>query len=454
MDIGVYYDKKKNSQSTILQKIFIISVIFAFAIAVFALGIIYYWSFYHYNHIFEDRVIDEQNLKYDEELGIKNEWLLGVTTDSIDVLEATYNEDIKNHIYRKALSQQEVEKFYREKIDNKELIYCISLTPQNGEFFYKYSVIRDLYHEIFPYIVASLIGFVILLVIILYFYFQFVEKQFSSELTQLQAYAQKLENLDLNIEPVKPCNSNNLIEALENSFYEMHIKLLKKEQLQKSSLQYISHEMKSPIMIIESYAVSAKEKIYPIGTLDDSLNIILDQTARMKEKVSSLLNYVTLSTKEIQKEIFSLSDMFETILNDYHTQIYVLKHAYFHIQPQLNIFADKQKIRIVLENILENQLKYKDSQIAIRAYQNQKDQLIMLFYNDGESISPELKKQIFIPFAKGYNGANGLGLSITKMILLQHQGDIALLSTRKGTLFRITIPMSVPNCISIGSDKS
>ena len=446
--------RKKTLNQRFYKKFFIISVIFAFVIAVFALGIIYYWSFYHYNHIFEDRVIDEQNLKYDEELGIKNEWLLGVTTDSIDVLEATYNEDIKNHIYRKALSQQEVEKFYREKIDNKELIYCISLTPQNGEFFYKYSVIRDLYHEIFPYIVASLTGFVILLVIILYFYFQFVEKQFSSELTQLQAYAQKLENLDLNIEPVKPCNSNNLIEALENSFYEMHIKLLKKEQLQKSSLQYISHEMKSPIMIIESYAVSAKEKIYPIGTLDDSLNIILDQTARMKEKVSSLLNYVTLSTKEIQKEIFSLSDMFETILNDYHTQIYVLKHAYFHIQPQLNIFADKQKIRIVLENILENQLKYKDSQIAIRAYQNQKDQLIMLFYNDGESISPELKKQIFIPFAKGYNGANGLGLSITKMILLQHQGDIALLSTRKGTLFRITIPMSVPNCISIGSDRS
>ena len=44
---------------------------------------------------------------------------------------------------------------------------------------------------------------------------------------------------------------------------------------------------------------------------------------------------------------------------------------------------------------------------------------------EGESISPELKKQIFIPFAKGYNGANGLGLSITKMILLQHQGDLS-----------------------------
>ena len=441
--------RKKTLNQRFYKKFFIISVIFAFAIAVSALCIIYYWSFYHYNHIFEDRVIDEQNLKYAEEMGIKNEWLLGVSTDSIDVLEATYNENIKNHIYQQALSQQEIKKFYREKIDNKELIYCISLTPKNGEFFYKYSVIRDLYHEIFPYIVASLAGFVVLLIIILYFYFRFVEKQFSSELSHLQAYAQKLENLNLNIEPIKPCNSNNLIEALENSFYETHIKLLKKEQLQKSSLQYISHEMKSPIMIIESYVVSAKEKIYPMGTLDNSLNIILEQTDRMKEKVSSLLTYVTLSTREIQKEIFSLSDMFKTILNDYHVQIQVLRHTRFHIHPCLNIFADRHKMRVVLENILENQLKYSDSQIAIRAYKNQKDQIVMLFYNDGETISPELKKQIFTPFSKGYNGSNGLGLSITKMVLLQHQGDIELLSTRKGTLFCITIPTSVPSCISI-----
>lgn len=445
--------KKESINQRFYKKFFIISVIFAFAIAAVSLCIIYYWSFYHYNHIFEDRVIDEENLKYAEEMGIKNEWLLGVSTDSIDILEATYNEETMNHIHQQALNQQEIEKFYREKIDNKELIYCISLMPENGEFFYKYSVIRDLYHEVFPYIVGSLAAFVILLVFILFFYFRFIERQFSSELTKLQAYAHKLENLDLNTEPVKPCN-NNLIGALENSFYEMHIKLLKKEQLQKSSLQYISHEMKSPIMIIESYTVSAKEKIYPIGTLDDSLNIILEQTARMKEKVSSLLQYVTLSTKEIQKELFSLSDMFDTIFADYHTQIHMVKCVCFHIHPHLNIFADRHKIRVVLENILENQLKYKDSQIAIRAYQNQKNQIIILFYNDGTSIGSELKKQIFTPFAKGYNGSNGLGLSITKMILLQHQGDIELLSARKGTLFRVTIPTSISSCCSTDSNKS
>ena len=92
--------------------------------------------------------------------------------------------------------------------------------------------------------------------------------------------------------------------------------------------------------------------------------------------------------------------MFDTIFADYHTQIHMVKYVHFHIHPYLNIFADRHKIRVVLENILENQLKYKDSQIAIRAYQNQKDQIIILFYNDGASISPELKNQIFTPFAK------------------------------------------------------
>lgn len=118
------------------------------------------------------------------------------------------------------------------KIDNKELIYCISLTPKMGNFFIN-TLLSEISIIVFPYIVGSLAAFVILLVFILYFYFRFIERQFSSELAKLQAYAHKLENLALNTEPVKPCNNNNLIDALENSFYEMHIKLLKKNSCKK-----------------------------------------------------------------------------------------------------------------------------------------------------------------------------------------------------------------------------
>lgn len=53
-------------------------------------------------------------------------------------------------------------------------------------------------------------------------------------------------------------------------------------------------------MVIESYIISAKDGIYPAGTLDDSFDTILEQTNRMKDKVSSLLKYVTISTMDLK----------------------------------------------------------------------------------------------------------------------------------------------------------
>ena len=284
--------------------------------------------------------------------------------------------------------------------------------------------------------------FFAIVVLALFLYVRFIDKQFSMELIELQAYAQKLENLDLNIDGIKPKYGNSIIEILAGTFREMHIRLVEKENLQKSSLQYISHELKSPIMVIESYIISAKDGIYPAGTLDDSFDTILEQTNRMKDKVSSLLKYVTISTMDLKKSQFDLSDLLYSLLIDYQAQIHKKGTHIYHIQNKMDILADSEKIRVVFQNLLENQLKYRNSLMAIRAYKKG-DTIIMLFYNDGEIISDQLKKQIFTPFMKGYNGSNGLGLSITKMILLQHSGNIELLKTNQGTLFKVTLPDSV-----------
>ena len=431
--------KRNNNGRSFYGKIFALSALLIVTIAVAAMGIIYYWSFYHYNRIFEDRVIDEQTLKYAQSLGVENEWLLGVNTHSIDILEATYNKKVSDHIHEKALTQEDITQYYREKIDGKDLIYCISMDYKDGEYFYKYSVVRDLYHEVFPSIILTMVGFLMVVMLILYFYVRFIDKQFSKGLDELNAYAQKLEKLDLGIEPIQLNNPNPIINALAETFRKMHIQLSEKERLQKSSLQYISHEMKSPIMIIESYVVSAKDGIFPNGTLEASYDTILEQTDRMKDKVSSLLKYVTLSTMEPKKETFDLTDCIYTILTNYQAQIRSAGSFIYHIQEGLEIFADPDKIQIALQNLLENQLKYRQSQMCIRAYQKE-ETAIILFYNDGMPISSELKAQIFTPFTKGYNGSNGLGLSITKTILLQHGGTIELLKTRRGTLFQVKIP--------------
>ena len=68
----------------------------------------------------------------------------------------------------------------------------------------------------------------------------------------------------LNIDDIKPKYGNSIIEILAGTFREMHTRLVEKENLQKSSLQYISHELKSPIMVIESFCAYACSSISSI----------------------------------------------------------------------------------------------------------------------------------------------------------------------------------------------
>ena len=70
------------------KRMLISSAFFILIVTLLCLGVVYYWSFFHFSHLFEDRVIDQ--LTFQKKIRIwesKNEWILGVTTDSIDVVE-------------------------------------------------------------------------------------------------------------------------------------------------------------------------------------------------------------------------------------------------------------------------------------------------------------------------------------------------------------------------------
>ena len=431
--------KKRNKNNQWLySRFFIPNIIFIAIVSFLSLGIIYYWSFYHFSNIFEDRVIDEYTLKYSEDLGIKNEWLLGVTTHSVDVLEATHGKATRDYIESCALEQEEIYKLYKEKVDGKHLIYTISLDNSNGEFLYKYSVIKDIYAEIFPNIAITFAVFSVFIMFLSYIYVKFVSGKLYSSINKLEEYAHKLAALDLDAEPVEIVTNDRSIKSLAETFKEMQIKLSEKEKLQKTTLQYISHEMKTPIMIIESYTTSAKDGIYPKDTLEASLDTILAQAERMKIKVASLLKIVELNTKDIIKTCFNLSELANNIITNYKMQINSIANYIVDIQPDVMVSADKEKIQILIENLVENQFKYCKELIAIRIFRN-KDKTILLFFNDGYKISENLKSKLFMPFVKGYNDSNGLGLSICKTILLQHKSDIKIIDTNFGTLFKIEL---------------
>lgn len=431
--------KKKNS-SWLYRRLFIYSAIFIFLICAVSLGITWYWSFYHFKNIFEDRVIDEYTLKYSEQLGIENEWVLGVSTHSIDVLEATHGDATAEHIRQKALTQEEIYRFYREKVDGKPLLYMISLNNQNGEFLYKYSVIKDIYAEIFPNIAVTFLIFSLFIMFLSLIYIRVVYRQVYASINQLKEYADRLAGFDFETEPLEIVTEDQNIKSLADAFCQMQIKLAEKENLQNTTLQYISHEMKTPIMIIESYAASAKDRIYPKETLEATLDTILAQAERMKIKVASLLQVVKMNTKELNLLSFNLSEAANQVLSNYQVPLGAVARCQIQIASRLMISADPEQIQILMENLVENQLKYCDSIVAIRIFES-KNRMIMLFFNDGEQIPNDIKSELFIPFVKGYTGSHGLGLSICQTILLRHRGTIRVLDSRFGTLFQVMIPV-------------
>lgn len=431
----------KKKKSWLFKNITILTSSFIVLIILITMGIVYYWSFHHFSNVFEDRIIDEYTIEDNEELGVKNEWILGVTTDSIDVLEAIHGKNVASNIVDNAISQKEITKLYKEKVGNKHLIYMIDLDTENGEFIYKYSVVKDIYAEVFPQIAFSFLIFAILLFFISYIYTKSLSNQLYTNIDKLVIYTEEFSK-DISTNPINLETGDKRLQELGYAFNQMNKTLNEKEGLQQSTLEYISHEMKTPIMIIESYANSAKDGIFPKDDLDSSLDTIINQADRMKNKVNTLMTVARVNSSSIKEVDYKRLNLLNSINNIVGNLMHLLKdkNLKLYIDKDLYLYGDIDKIQILLENLVENQLKYSDNFISIRGFING-NKTSLLFYNDGAMIDDNIKDEIFKSFIKGVNGTNGLGLSICKTIVNQHKGELTLVPTVRGTLFKIDLPI-------------
>ncbi|WP_394266781.1 ATP-binding protein [Anaerotignum sp.] len=403
-------------------------------ITLLSLAVVYYWSFYHFSHLFEDRVIDAYTFQKNQELGVKNEWILGITTNSIDVVESIHGEDTAREIQQNALSQEEVTKLYRDTIDQKHLLYTIELDTKDGETVYKYSVLKDIYAEKFPQIAIFLMIFAFLVAMISIIYSNSLSRELYSGIHRLRGYSKRIAQGKAT-EPINIQTGDREFQALAEDLEIMRRVLEKNNEERQNALQYISHEMKTPIMIIEGYATSARDGFYPKGTLDDSLETILMQTHRMKQRVQDLLTIVhldSLVTPDDLEDIQLLPCIQETIL--LMNQDLQEKDLTIEIPEELYIRGSRQHIMILLENLVSNQIKYSEKVLSI-TQEDTTEKTILRFYNDGPQIPEGIRQDLFKPFVKGSAKGSGLGLPICRGIMKQIGGDIRLEDSTIGTVF-------------------
>ena len=105
-------------------------------------------------------------------------------------------------------------------------------------------------------------------------------------------------------------------------------------------------------------------------------------------------------------------------------------------EPDLMIYADEGQISQILINLIKNALQAGAKHIDISAGMGKDDEVLIRVANDGEPIPVSAQEQIFIPFYTTKKEGSGIGLSISRQIMRNHNGSIELVrSDEAGTEF-------------------
>jgi signal transduction histidine kinase len=215
---------------------------------------------------------------------------------------------------------------------------------------------------------------------------------------------------------------------------------------QKKFLSFASHELRTPLAVIEGNAEVALQYDRNINEYRETLKSIKDEAIWMHRLVSNLL--VMFRTQSGSERLNITQFHFGDLLLEATSQLkkrYPQKTITLNLSEEAEISADRDRIRQVVNNVLENAAQNTPEEfgtITINLCTNEK-YFILEIKDNGPGIPTEVQKQIFTPFFRIRKDSKGigLGLAITKWIIQQHKGTISLESQLgKGSVFSIKLP--------------
>ena len=255
--------------------------------------------------------------------------------------------------------------------------------------------------------------------------------------------------------------STGEVKELSRIFNEMadilthNIKKLKEvEVLRRELIANISHDLRTPISIMHGYVETLliKEKTISDDDRRRYLNMICDSTQKLEKLVNELFELSKLEADQVQpvKEPFFISELISDISNKYQL---LAKNKSITLNTRLSkesqqVFADLSLIERVMQNLIDNALKFTASGGHIVIQTSKAERGIKVSVSDtGIGISETEKKLVFERYYKGHNvtrhkGNTGLGLAITKKILDLHDSSLLLKSqVNEGSTFAFELPL-------------
>ncbi len=305
-------------------------------------------------------------------------------------------------------------------------------------------------------------GIAILLGSIIIFIFS---STFTRPIKKMAAVANQMANLDFdakitviqNDELGELGNSmNRLSEKLESTIadlktanLELQKDIEKKEkidEMRKEFLSHVSHELKTPIALIQGYAEGLKENITDDEESKDFYcEVIADEAKKMNAMVKKLLtlNQIEFGNNQLNMQRFDICQMIQNKISS--SQILFKKKnnlVIFEESEPVCVWADELMIEEVFSNYLSNALNHVIENGIIRIWFEKKgDDLRVHVYNEGHQIPEEELDKLWIKFYKVDKartreyGGNGIGLSIVAATMKAHGKPFGVTNEEKGVDF-------------------
>ena len=235
---------------------------------------------------------------------------------------------------------------------------------------------------------------------------------------------------------------NFMADELENS-----------ENMKNEFISSVSHELRTPLTAIKGWAETLIDtENYDIVTMKKGMRVISAETERLSGMVEELLDFSRIQNGRFSlvfQKMDLLAELGEAVL------MYAEKAKRDNIEilyeePEMLpvIYGDKNRLRQVFINIIDNAIKYSDpgGRVKIDAFVREESMMITVA-DSGCGISPDDLPMIKTKFFKANHTrrGSGIGLAVANEIVSMHHGSIDIESTLNvGTTVIITIPIHNP----------
>ena len=245
------------------------------------------------------------------------------------------------------------------------------------------------------------------------------------------------------------------MDMLRENMEEKKEKELQLQRERKTLILSLSHDIKTPLSAIDLYAKALQGNLYDT---EEKRNEVLQGILKNTEEIKNYVNEITRASREdflnieIKSGEFYLSDVINYVEKYYRDKLSVL-HTNFIVDATENCLlkGDKERFIEVIQNILENAIKYGDGREIHISFDEEEDCKFITVENTGENIPTDEFPNLFDSFYRGSNSkdvkGSGLGLYITKNLVEKLGGQISVKTEpieNSQNLSKITFKLLMP----------